>query len=345
LGLFFIAVGAAIDFGLIAARPGLIFGLVALVIAVKFAVLFGLGRFFGLGAGPSGLLAFALPQVGEFAFVLFSFAAQEGVLGATITSPLTAVVALSMAVTPLMLMLHERFVAPRIGPAAAPEREADAVDDKAPVLIAGFGSFGATVGRFLRANGVRTTVLDYDSDRVDVLRRLGLSVYYGDATRHDLLHAAGASSARLLVIALDSPEKSLELVAMARKHFPHLRIYARAFDWNDAHDLIEAGVDHVYRQGLDTSLRLGTDALRQLGQRAHQSVRAAQKFLAHDEESLRELTRQRRETGYFSAVRQRIEELEALLEADRAEPDLARDEGWDAEALRREFGESPRKVT
>jgi voltage-gated potassium channel Kch len=185
---------------------------------------------------------------------------------------------------------------------------------------------------------VRTAVLDHDSDRVDLLRRVGLSVYYGDATRHDLLHAAGADSARLLVIALDTPEKNLELVAMARKHFPHLAIYARAFDWNDAHDLIEAGVDHVYRQGLDTSLRLGTDALRQLGHRAHQSVRSAQKFLAYDEESLRELTHHRRETGYLSAVRQRIEELEALLEADRREPDLARDEGWDAEALRREFG-------
>ncbi len=338
LGLFFIAVGAAIDFGLIASRPGLIFGLVALVVGLKFAVLFGLGHLFRLGAAPALLVAFALPQVGEFAFVLFSFANQEGVLASTVTSPLVAAVALSMALTPILILVYERGLAGRVGVPEAPERPADEVHEKAPVLIAGFGGFGSTVGRFLRANGVATTVLDHDSDRVELLRRMGLSVYYGDATRHDLLHAAGAASARLLVIALDTPEKTLELVRTARQHFPHLAIFARAFDWPDAYDLHEAGVEQVYRESLDTSLRLGTDALKKLGRRAHESLRASQKFLAHDEESLRQLTTERRETTYFSAVRQRIEELEKLLEADRAEPDLSRDAGWDVEPLRRDFG-------
>ncbi len=337
LGLFFIAVGASIDFALVGSSPGLILGLVAAVVAVKFAVLGILGRVFRLGVDQALLLAFALPQVGEFAFVLFSFAAQEGVLGAEITSPLVAVVALSMAVTPLLLMVNERLVQPRLGTKEAPAREADAIEEESPVLIAGFGSFGATVGRLLRANGVGTTVLDHDSDRVDLLRRMGLKVYYGDATRHDLLHAAGAGKARLLVIALDTPEKTLSLVHTARKHYPHLTILARAFDWDDAHDLIEAGVEHVYRQALDTSLRLGTDAMRLLGFRAHAGHRAAQKFLRHDEESLRELTVSRKETGYLGAVRRRIEELERMLQADRTEPDLSRDAGWDAESLREDF--------
>jgi voltage-gated potassium channel Kch len=129
-----------------------------------------------------------------------------------------------------------------------------------------------------------------DSDRVEVLRRLGLQVYYGDATRHDLLEAAGASQARILIIALDSPESTLALAKMARRNFPHLTLMARAYDWQDAHDLQEAEVAFVYRQSLDTSLRLGTDALRLLGHRSHSAVRAAETFLRHDEASLSHLT-------------------------------------------------------
>jgi len=189
----------------------------------------------------------------------------------------------------------------------------------------------------LRASGVPATVLDVDSDRVDLLRRMGLAVYYGDATRHDLLHTAGAARARLLIIALDSPERTLELVRTVRQHFPQLTIMARAFDWQDAHDLLDAGVTHVYRDTLDTSLRVGADALRLLGVRAYRAHRAAQRFLKHDEESMRELTDRRSDRAvYVSAVRQRIEDLERMFEADRAEPELDRDAGWDAESLREE---------
>jgi CPA2 family monovalent cation:H+ antiporter-2/glutathione-regulated potassium-efflux system protein KefB len=195
LGLFFIAVGASIDFGLILEQPLVIIGLVAGIIATKLAVLLVLGRAFRLGVDQALLLAFALPQVGEFAFVLFSFADQQGVLAPTMTGPLVAAVALSMAVTPLLLLVNERLIQPRTGTRVAPARQADVVDEGGTVLIAGFGSFGATVGRLLRASGVHTTVLDIDSDRVDLLRRMGLTVYYGDATRHDLLHAAGAARA------------------------------------------------------------------------------------------------------------------------------------------------------
>lgn len=337
LGLFFIAVGASIDFALILSQPLLIAGLVIGIMALKFAVLFALARVFRLGLDQSLLLAFALPQMGEFAFVLFSFATQEGVLATTITGPLVAVVALSMAMTPLLLLVNERFIQPRVGTTEQETREADAIDERSPVLIAGFGSFGSTVGRLLKANGVATTVLDIDSDRVDLLRKLGLKVYYGDASRYDLLHAAGAEQAELLVLALDSPEKTLELVHTVKKHFPHLTIMARAFDWSDAHDLIEAGVTHVYRDALDTSLRMGADALHLLGFRAYQAHRAAQKFLRHDEESLRELTKRRKDRSlYLSSTRQRIEELEHMLQADLEGVDLARDAGWDAESLREE---------
>lgn len=337
LGLFFIAVGASVDFALIMAQPLLIIGLVLGIVLVKFGVLFALARLFKLSLDQSMLLAFALPQVGEFAFVLFSFANQEGVLSTTITSPLVAAVALSMALTPLLLLINERLVQPRFGTLERVERETDAIDEENPVIIAGFGGFGSTVGRLLKANGVGTTVLDIDSDRVDLLRKMGLKVYYGDASRYDLLHAAGAERAKLLVLALDSPEKTMELVETARKHFPHLTILARAFDWDDAYELVAAGVDHVYREALDTSLRMGTDALRMLGFRAYQAQRAAQTFLRHDEVSLRELTEHRRDhKDYISVVRRRIEDLEQILLADRADRGLERDAGWDPESLREE---------
>jgi CPA2 family monovalent cation:H+ antiporter-2 len=342
LGLFFIAVGASIDFALIVSRPLLIAGLVAAIIAVKFGVLLALARLFRLGTGQALLLAFALPQVGEFAFVLFSFAGQHGVLGPEVTAPLVAVVALSMALTPLALLINERLVQPRVGTRREAGRDADAVHEEHPVLIAGFGGFGATVGRLLRANGIATTVLDHDSDRVDLLRRLGLTVYYGDATRHDLLHAAGAARAQLLVIALDTPAKTLALVHTARRHFPQLKILARAFDWIDAHNLYAAGVEHVYREALDTSLRMGTDALRLLGFRAHHAHRSAQRFLRYDEQSVRELTERRSDGAvYIDAARARIEELERVLLADLSGPGLDRDAGWDPESLRDEARSRP----
>jgi monovalent cation:H+ antiporter-2, CPA2 family len=336
LGLFFIAVGASIDFALILSQPLLIVGLVVALMLLKLSVLFALTRLFRMGTDQGLLVAFALPQAGEFAFVLFSFAAQEGVLEQQITSPLVAVVALSMAVSPLLMVAWQRIVQPHFGTRQEAAREPDIVDEEAPVLIAGFGSFGSTVGRMLTANGVRTTVLDSDSDRVDLLRRMGLEVYYGDATRSDLLHAAGAAEAKLLVLSLDTPERTLALVHTAHKHFPHLKILARAFEWDDAHALLEAGVDHVYREALESSVRLGADALRMLGFRAHHAHRAAQKFQRHDEETLRELTAARRDgqASYLNVARRRLNDLERLLLADRADPDLDRDAGWDPESLR-----------
>jgi monovalent cation:proton antiporter-2 (CPA2) family protein len=336
LGLFFIAVGASIDFALIGGEPTMIFGLTAGIVAVKFVILLVLARAFGMGRDQSLVFAFALPQAGEFGFVLLSFASQEGVLDPATTSPLVAAVALSMGLTPILLLFNERVLQPRFGTRESEDAEADEIEEENPVLIAGFGSFGSTVGRLLKAKGVRTTVLDVAPDRVDLLRKLGLEVYYGDATRHDLLETAGAGKARLLVLALDSPETTMALVKTAQKHFPNLTILARAFDWADAHDLQEAGVEHIYRHSLDTSLRMGADALRLLGFRAFHAERATQTFLKHDEESLRTLheSRQENRSRWVSEARQRIQDLEQILLADMAEPELDRDAGWDADPIR-----------
>jgi voltage-gated potassium channel Kch len=341
LGLFFIAVGASIDFHLLASQPGLIAGLVGGVILVKFAVLALLGRIFGLSTDQGLLFAFSLPQVGEFGFVLLSFAAGLGLLGPAIANPLVAVVALSMAASPLLMLLFERVIRPRIGTAERVQREADRIDEENPVIIAGFGRFGNIVGRLLWANGVGGTVLDNDSDRVDILRRLGLKVFYGDATRHDLLEAAGAGSARLIVLALDNHEKNLELVHTVRKHFPNLTILARAIDRPDAYALMDAGVQHVYRETFDSSLRLGVQALRLLGRRAFQAERAARTFRRHDDDALDELraVRQDRE-AYLGLARRRIADLERTLLADLTE-EKERDAGWDAETLREDVLSRP----
>lgn len=341
LGLFFISVGASIDFGLIGAEPSLIVSVTLAMIALKFTILIALARLFKLSTDQAMLFAFALPQVGEFSFVLLSFARQEGVLEGAIADPLVASVALSMAVTPLLLSLNERFIQPRFGTRESAEVASDEIDERNPVIIAGFGSFGSTVGRLLKAQGVGTTVLDFDSEQVDLLRRLGMKVYYGDAKRHDLLETAGAHEAKLMVLALDDAETTLAVARTVRKHFPNLTIYARSFEWRDSYDLYASGVDYVYREALDSSLRLGADVMRSLGFRAYHAERATQKFLRHDQESLAYLATLsgEKESVYISAARQRIESLEQMLAADLRGDDLDRDAGWEPEALRDEMRE------
>lgn len=334
LGLFFLAVGASIDFGLVVASPARILGLVAALLTVKFLVLLTLGRLFRLALDQGMLLALALAQTGEFAFVLLAFAERQGVLGRELTAPLTAAVALSMAATPLLLLLEEKVLRPRLGTRESVGREADEVDGHAPVIIAGFGEFGATIGRLLRANGWAATVLEVDSDRVDVLRRLGFAVHYGDASRLDLLRAAGAEHARLLVIAVGDQDKTREIARVARTHFPRLEVMARAADRSEAWDLFDHGVERAYRENLDTSLRVGVDALRLLGVRAVRARRAAQTFRRHDEEALRRLAPLRRDAGFLSAARGEIEALERILDDDRTTTDTTRDEGWDTDSLR-----------
>jgi len=343
LGLFFIAVGASIDFSLLAARPVELASIVVGILAVKFVVLVGLARVFGLSTDQGLLMAFSLPQVGEFAFVLLAFGATLGLFEPAVADPLVAAVALSMAASPLLVVFFERVVRPRVGTRERSEREADRMDEDNPVIIAGFGRFGNIVGRLLRANGVAITVLENDSDRVDILRRLGLFVFYGDATRHDLLEAAGASRARLIVLALDSPEKNLELVHTVHKHFSNLTILARAVDRSDAYALLDAGVEHVYRETFDTSLRVGVDALRLLGRRAYPAERMARAFRRDDEAALDDLRRVRgdRET-YIGVARRRIADLEQALLADLTE-EKERDAGWDTESLRQDaFSRGPK---
>ena len=207
LAVFFIAVGASVDFNLIGQNPGLVGLLVLGLILVKGVILFALGRFFGMGLDQNLIFTFALAQGGEFGFVLFSFAGQQGVIDPGTTSLLVAVVATSMALTPILMVLNERLVQPRFGTKEEVKREPDEIDEESPVIMVGFGRFGNVTGRFLRANGIQPTVLEYDSDQVESLRKLGLKVFYGDGSRPDLLKAAGAEQAKLIILAVDEHER------------------------------------------------------------------------------------------------------------------------------------------
>lgn len=340
LGLFFIAVGASIDFGEVLASPGVTLSLVLMLMVGKAVVLFGIGRAFKMTFDQNLLFATALAQGGEFAFVLLSMARTEGVLSHGEAAPLIAVVALSMALTPFALLLTQRVLMPRFGTRAEEERQADAIDESNPVLIAGFGRFGNIVGRFLRANGVGCTVLDLDSDNVEMLRKLGIKVFYGDATRTDLLHAAGAENARLLIVALDDPESTQRLVETARRHFPHLELIVRAVDRTSAYAMLSDGVDKVFRETFDTSLRVGTEALKALGFRSFEAQRMARFFSRHDDDALRDLaTVKGDKSAYINRARQRIRDTEVVLQDELKTGRADRDEGWDVEALRDELRE------
>lgn len=337
LGLFFIAVGASIDFNLLIQQPLLILSLVIGLAIAKFVVLFVLGRFFKVELSQSLLFAFALAQGGEFAFVLFSFAIQNNVLPADVANPLVVVVALSMALTPLLMIIYEKLIQPRFA-TSEDDREDDEIDDNEnPVIIAGFGRFGQIVGRLLLANGCSVTILDHSPGQIELLRRFDWKVFYGDASRLDLLRAAGADQAKLFVLAIDDREKSLHIVELLHKHFPHLKILARAIDRRHAYELIREGVEVIQRETFGSALDMGTEALKLLGVRAYKAHRAARTFKQHDEEAMLEMAHlEGDETAMRARSKQMVRDLEQVLQTDDREIVHDVDRAWDISALRKE---------
>jgi glutathione-regulated potassium-efflux system ancillary protein KefC len=329
MGLFFISVGMSINFGLLLEQPLILLSLVALLVVVKGVVLWGLTYFCNILDSQKSLFVFLLSQGGEFAFVLFSVATDKGLLDSAIGDKLIVVVALSMVTTPLLLLLYERVIAPRYIRPDEPQQTDDIDDGETPVIIAGFGRFGRTVGRLLHANGIPTTILDYDPDRIEAVRRFGYKVYYGDASRHDVLEIAGAEHARLLIVAVDDQEMALQVVEQARKHYPHLVILSRADDNGHAYELMRRGVQLFRREYYASALHLGEDALKQLGFGAYRAKQAANIFNDYDQELLQKLY----ETEEFEVRRslslQTREQLEKVLTADAEELSRSNREGWE----------------
>jgi monovalent cation:proton antiporter-2 (CPA2) family protein len=318
LGLFFMTVGAGVDLPLVARQPLTLAGLVIGLMLLKFLVMYGIARLFGAPKRGALAVATALAQGGEFAFVLLTFTVGAGVIGAELAALLTAAIAVSMALTPVAMILYERVAA--LMDAAIPDVTPDIGDfdeGEPDIIIAGFGRFGQVTGRLLAANGFKSTVLDSDIEQIELLRRFGRRVHYGDATRLDLLRQAGADHARMLIVALDDREKTVELVETARKAFPNLTILARAWDRRHAYDLLSNGADAVERETFESALALGSTALQKLGFRAHRAHRAAAFFRRHDRRMFEELRPMwGQEEAYILASRDAAQTMDRLLNAD-----------------------------
>ncbi len=287
LGLFFITVGAGIDFDLLLGNWGVILALTFGLIALKVCVLLGLAWLFKIKGTDRWLFGLGLAQAGEFGFVLLSFTVANRVIPQPLADQLLLVVALSMLLTPALFILYEKAMVPRL--TKEQEREADQIDEDGDIIIAGHGRFGGIVNRMLRAAGYSTTVLDYSASHLEVLRSFGFKVFYGDATRPDLLHAAGIEKARLLIVAIDRKEQVDALVHHVRKSHPHVPIIARAMDREHVYDLFAAGCRDIIRETFDSSVRTGRTAYEALGMHPFDAELLARKFAEDDRYILREM--------------------------------------------------------
>jgi glutathione-regulated potassium-efflux system ancillary protein KefC/glutathione-regulated potassium-efflux system protein KefB len=318
LGLFFIAVGMSVDLDLVVRAPWTVLGLVLGLVAVKSVVLYGIARFAGQSRGTAVNLALYISQGGEFAFVLFGLAANTGAMHKPLADLLVVVVSASLVVTPLLVTLNDRIL--KIGCRSGKPREFDAIESRDnPVIIAGFGRVGQVVARILRTQKIPFTALEANFEQVDFVRKYGNKIYFGDASRLDLLHAAGAGQAKIFVLAIDDVEASFKTAQMVKAHYPHLKIYARARNRMHAYQLMDLGVTVLMRETFLSSLELARDVLVGLGQSTAEADEIARRFRAHDEELLdRQRVVRHDEEQLIATSRQARDELERLFEQDRA---------------------------
>jgi len=287
LGLFFITVGAGIDFGILFDDFTTVLSLTMGVIMLKGLVLFGLARLFRLEPSDGWLFTLGLAQAGEFGFALLGYSVQNSVIPGDLAKTLSLIIALSMLLTPALLTLYEKMIMPRIG--ISDKRDPDIIDKQGTVVIAGIGRFGQVVNRLLVASDVSTVVLDHESAMIDRLSQLGIKSYYGDASRPELLHAAGIENAKVFVVAIDDRDRAVDMVEYVHRHYPRVKIIARAFDVNHLYLLKKAGVDLAIREVFDASLELGAEVLKMLGLDPLKVEEMARTFRQHDEAGLDKL--------------------------------------------------------
>ena len=317
LGFFFMSVGMSANLALALAEPGVIvLGVIALIL-FKYAIVFALGRIAGQDNRKALRFAAALPQGSEFSFVLFGVAVAAGAIADTVADRAMVVVAISMAATPLLFAASEKFLISRIAKPIRPED--DRIEsDATPVIIAGFGRMGQIVGRLLRLQGITFTALDNDPDKVQVLRRFGTTVYFGDPTRLELLRAAGADEAKVLVIAVDDTEETLKLAEVAKRHFPHLKVMSRARNRRHVHLLMDRGLTQIVRETFHSSLKLSEMVLTELGVPQDRIRRALDLFADHDERALAQAHAfYEDERKMIQSAKDAADELTTLFEADR----------------------------
>ncbi len=327
LGLFFIAVGMSIDFGVLMQSPGQMVLIVFGFLAVKALVIYALARQMKLPFQERPVFTLLLAQGGEFAFVVFQAAAGAHVFPAQTASLLIGAVAVSMLVSPLLLVALDKLLLPRFADCGKPEMQEISEPQEAEIIVAGFGRYGQIVSRVMLAQGIPCTVLDHDADMIEAARSFGYRVFYGDASRLDLLRTAGAAKARVLVVAVDGKEQSLRIVALAKQHFPQIEIVARAKDVTHWHELRDAGVAHVQRELFESSLHSARSVLELMGQTREDSERIAQRFRQHNLELFEKMHPHYKDRTKLIAVvkqgRQQLEEQMAQERAQKSDPGTA----------------------
>lgn len=329
LGLFFMAVGMSIDFGALLAHPWVVALILFGFLALKAVVLWAIAHAMTLPYQERPVFTLLLAQGGEFAFVVFQQAAGARIFSAEAGSVLVGAVALSMVLTPLLLVLIDRFVIPRYANCTLPEIEELAEPQDAPIIIAGFGRYGQIIGRMLYANGLKATVLDHDAEQVETLRRFDFTVFYGDATRLDLLRTAGAEKARVLVLAIDDVEQSLKVADLAREHFPQLAIVARARNVQHYYALRDRGVTLIERETLDSALASARSVLEQMGWLPHHARQMAMRFRRHSVEQLERMwPHQKDQTQLVALAKAGRQQLEELFAQERAQTRERKVQGW-----------------
>ena len=328
LGLFFISVGMALNLGVLYTHILLVVAGVAILVAVKMAVLYGLAHLYGLRNSERLQFSGVLSQGGEFAFVLFSTASSQRLFQGDQMALLLVTVTLSMMTTPLLMKRIDKHLARRFNEPEDGDEQPWVEDDKPQVIVVGFGRFGQVIGRLLMANKMRITVLERDISSVNLMRKYGYKVYYGDATQLELLRSAGAEQAKSIVITSNEPEDTLKIVHLCQQHFPHLAILARARGRVEAHELLQAGVTQFSRETFSSALELGRKALISVGLHPHQAQRAQLHFRRLDMRMLRELMPIHTDTAQISRVREARRELEEIFQREMQQ-ERRQFDGWD----------------
>ena len=316
LAVFFVSVGATINFFVIMQDPMFIFTTTIVVLAVKFFVLFGVGRFFGLKTDQNLLVAFALSQIGEFSFVLVNYSTKLYLLNPELNAQLMAITAITMCVTPVLLIINEKFLEPKFLNIQNEAFENTEPIKQQKIIIVGFGHFGSTVGRLLRVNGIQATVLDNDPQRVNLLKSNHFKVYFGDATKQGILRSAGAETADLLILCLDDPEKNKFILEYARKKYPQLKIFVRAKNRLDAYDFYNNGVDNIYRETLGTAVDMAVDILKATGMRSYAARRLGKRFMLIDKAMVRKLAKEQLKDKITFTMKESLEREAELLAED-----------------------------
>lgn len=288
LGLFFITVGAGINLELLQNELLLIVGLSISVIALKFSILYGIAFITKLPRSAGLLMAMGLCQVGEFGFVLINFSTQNNALPNDIAALLSLVVALTMLLTPFLFIIYDKLVC---GKLTEEEKKADTIDEQGSVIIAGHGRFGQVINRILLSSGIKTVVLDHQSTLVEGMRKFGVKTFFGDASRPDLLHSAGLSNAKLLIIAIDDHERAIEMVKFARRERPDIHIIVRAYDRHHVYELYSAGANDIVRETFDSAVRAGKYSLMAMGNDEKSSDKTIDVYVDHDRSNLIKLAR------------------------------------------------------